>query len=443
MTLKPARSMKNRYFGRFGACCASAVLLIIPVRGQASVPPAESKAGQNPAETRIIGDVLSVDPAGKTFVLRSASGDIKVQASDKTRYLRVPPGEKTLEKAETIKFEDVGVGDRVLARGKASSDPKTVPVLQVIVMSKAAIAQKHERDREEWRRRGINGTVTAINPAKQEITVTTRSFEGQKQVVVAAGDSVQFRRYAPDSVRFSDAQPSTFQDLKTGDQIRALGEKNAEGSRLQAEMIVFGSFVMAGGEITGINPAAGLLTINNIPTKKPLTIVVNKDTVLRRFPPQLAAMMAMRINGAATDGAPGAGASGDLVRRGQRGGQSAGEMPGGSRSADRPQGRGEPSGRGPGSGGGAPGGVEGERPRMMGGDIQTVLERLPAVSLTELKPGEMILVSSTVGADPSRVTAIIVAAGVEALLTLPAQSTVAGASLGLPSGVLDFGMGIP
>jgi len=79
----------------------------------------------------------------------------------------------------------------------------------------------------------------------------------------------------------------------------------------------------------------------------------------------------------------------------------------------------------------------------MGGDIQTVLERLPAVSLTELKPGEMILVSSTVGADPSRVTAIIVAAGVEALLTLPAQSTVAGASLGLPSGVLDFGMGIP
>ncbi|HEY2934370.1 MAG TPA: hypothetical protein VGK99_21740 [Acidobacteriota bacterium] len=441
--------MNKRQFQRFGAYFAVAVLLIAPVSGQLPAgQTADPKAPrQTSAETGItptyaLGDVASIDSTGRIMTLSTKVGEIKVQTTDKTQYLRVPPGEKTLEKAENIKFEDVGVGDRVLARGKVSEDQKTVPARQVIVMTKAAIAQKHDRDREEWQRRGLNGTVSALNPVTREITVTTRSLEGQKSVVVATGENVQFRRYAPDSVKFSDARPSAFQDLKVGDQVRALGDKNADGTRLQAEMVVSGSFVMAGGQITSVNPATGELTINNIPTGKPLTVVVNKDTVLRRFPAQLAAMIAMRTNA----GEPGgSGMSDRFGGRGQQGRpRPAGDATAGPGSADRPRETSEATGRGPG-GSVPPGGQQGERPRMMGGggDIQTILERLPAVSLADLKPGEMILVSSTVGANPSRVTAIILAAGVEALLIQPAQSAMPGASLGLPSGVLDLGIGLP
>jgi hypothetical protein len=45
---------------------------------------------------------------------------------------------------------------------------------------------------------------------------------------------------------------------------------------------------------------------------------------------------------------------------------------------------------------------------------------MPALDLSELKPGDALIVASTAGADPSRSTAIAVLAGVEPLLTGPA-----------------------
>ena len=66
-----------------------------------------------------------------------------------------------------------------------------------------------------------------------------------------------FRRYAPDSVKFADALPSSFAELKVGDQLRSLGNKDAAGTRVEAETIVFGSFVMAGGPVTAIDPRRG------------------------------------------------------------------------------------------------------------------------------------------------------------------------------------------
>jgi len=70
-----------------------------------------------------------------------------------------------------------------------------------------------------------------------------------------------------------------------------------------------------------------------------------------------------------------------------------------------------------------------------------MFQRLPAVSINDLKPGELIMVSSTVGNDPDKVTAILLAAGVEPLLTLPSQGETS--SFNFPSGVLDMGMGLP
>ncbi len=46
-----------------------------------------------------------------------------------------------------------------------------------------------------------------------------------------------------------------------------------------------------------------------------------------------------------------------------------------------------------------------------------MLERMPALKIEELKPGDAIIISSTTGADPSRVTAIVLVAGVEPLLS--------------------------
>ena len=76
-----------------------------------------------------------------------------------------------------------------------------------------------------------------------------------------------------------------------------------------------------------------------------------------------------------------------------------------------------------------------------------MLERMPGLALTDIKTGDVIAVSSTMGADPSRLTAITLVTGVDAVLAAMQGAGMArrapNLSTGLPSGVLDFGIGQP
>ena len=49
-----------------------------------------------------------------------------------------------------------------------------------------------------------------------------------------------------------------------------------------------------------------------------------------------------------------------------------------------------------------------------------MLERLPVITINELKVGDTILMSSLPGADPTQLTAISLVSGVEPLLTMMA-----------------------
>nr|MDQ3805645.1 hypothetical protein [Acidobacteriota bacterium] len=80
-------------------------------------------------------------------------------------------------------------------------------------------------------------------------------------------------------------------------------------------------------------------------------------------------------------------------------------------------------------------------------DIQRLIENLPAVSLAELKAGQMIVVSSTTGADPSRVTAIQLVAGIEPLVAMMSQRQAGRPAGGVgqitaAAGQINFGFGI-
>ena len=55
----------------------------------------------------------------------------------------------------------------------------------------------------------------------------------------------------------------------------------------------------------------------------------------------------------------------------------------------------------------------------MGADFQQLLDRSPAITVADLKAGDAILVSSTVGASPDKVTAISLVAGIEPIITKP------------------------
>src|SRR5271169_2928579 len=113
---------------------------------------------QAPKLDRVIGEVTAIDANAKQISVKLDSGAVVPAAVDeKTRYLRIPPGEKDLKNAATIAFENVAVGDRAFVRGHMSDDQKSIAAVAVIIMTKAELAQKHERDREEWKRRGMAG----------------------------------------------------------------------------------------------------------------------------------------------------------------------------------------------------------------------------------------------------------------------------------------------
>jgi Cu/Ag efflux protein CusF len=353
----------------------------------------------------VIGEVTAVDAAaGKIQIKSDAGASYAVKLDDKTTYLRIPPGEKDLKKAEHIALADIGAGDRVLARGPVSEQDKTVAATSVIVMSKTELAKKHEADRAEWQHRGISGVVAAVNPQTNEVTMAPRGRADAKPVTIDASGS-KFRRYAADSVRFSDAKPSTFTELKAGDQLRALGDKNEDGTRLKAEEIVSGTFQTLAATVISVDSATGVVKVTDLQTKKPVDIRTNPDSLLRRVPEMMATMMAQRLQ-SNPDGAA-AGAPGGPGRPGGSAAPPAQGTPAGP--GGPPEGRGGPGGSPGGRGG--PGG-----PGRGNFDFQQMLERMPALSLAELKPGDALIVSSAQGADRSNATAITLIAGVEPFL---------------------------
>ena len=337
------------------------------------------------APARVIGAVTSIDANGKKLGIKPDSGSIStVNVDDKTVYLRVAPGEKSLKNAAHIALTDIAEGDRVLAIGQ--TDQNALTAARVIVMSKTALAQKHEHDREDWQTRGIAGTITAIDPSDKTITIATRTAHGPEPIVVDASGKPEFRRYAPDSIKFEDAKPSDFDDLRIGDHLRALGKKSDDGTHYTAEEIVSGAFTTVAGTVKSTDAVAGTIEITDL-HKDPVIVHVKHDTNLRKLPPEVAAALAHRSQG------------------GPRG----------------------PGGPHPGTPEGAPHtAAPGEHPGAAGGtgspDIQKILDHAPEFSLADLKPGEALIISGSKGADPGNLTAITVVAGVEPFLASAPRS---------------------
>jgi len=199
------------------------------------------------------------------------------------------------------------------------------------------------------------------------------------------------RRYAANSVKFDDAKPSKLADIHPGDQLRARGTKNADGTEFAAEEIVSGSFRNIAGTITAANAADQTLTVMDLLSKEPVVVKVTPDSQLRKLPQMMAQRIAMRLKGQPPEGQPPAGGGpANVAASGAQGGS--------------PQGA--PGGAGGNGGGGARG----------GGDLQQMLSRLPAVTVSDFQKGDAVILVSTQGTD-AEVTAITLLGGVEPILT--------------------------
>ncbi len=331
-------------------------------------------------QQHLIGEVTAVDASTHQLTVKTDAGSSVVVAVDeKTVYRRVPPGQTSLENAERITSADVRVGDRVLVPNGAAGG--AAAARQVIVMAREAVASKREQEREAWRTRGVSGRVVAIDPAKKEITVSARSREGAETVTLNASGNVRFRRYAPGSLRPADAIPGSFADIRVGDQVRALG--NRDGARLTAEEIISGTVARLNGVVESVDAARGEVTIKENQTGQTITVALLSNTTLRRIPAEYAERLRQRREQRREGAAAGGAASEGRGQRRERGGQ---DGAGGERQR-------------PGGGGGGGRGPQG------------MFDNLPAITLADLKKSDAVIVTGTAGADASHVTAATLITG--------------------------------
>jgi len=382
----------SREITRTIAMCALLGLLAGgTVRGFALTVQEGQSSAASAAVGKAVGKVKAV--AGNVITLTTDAGDeLSIQLRDAARLLRAEPGQKDLKSATPAQLQDVQPGDRLLARGSFSNDGRSLVASTVLLMKATDVSAKQEHDREEWRLHGVGGLVSAVDLSAQVITISVPGFGGNKTVKVTVAKNTIVRRYAPDSIKFDDAKTASLAEVKSGDQLRARGERTSDGGELNAQEIVFGTFRNIAATVISADAAKNTLTVTDLATKKPVMLNISADSQLRRLSPMIAQRIAVRLKGGTGEGS---------------GPASAGNPP--------PAGMARPGGVPPvGEGAnGKPGGPP---------DFQQMLGHMPAVTVADLQKGDAVMIVSTEGTASALPKAVTLLTGVEPILTASPDS---------------------
>lgn len=338
-----------------------------------------------------IGTVTAVGPNSITLKT-DAGSEASVAVGPGTRIVRTAPGQKDLKSATPIQLQDLQVGDRALVRSAGPDNHLTAT--SIVVMKKTDVAQKQQQEMQEWQRHGVGGIVRSVDPASGAIEVAA----GMNQTVtVHTSPATDFLRYAPASVKFSDAKKGTLSDIRPGDQLRARGTPAADGRELTADAVISGAFRNIAGTVTSIDAAQNSVTVMELASRKPVTVKLAADSQMRKLPEAVAQRIAIflrRGQGGAGAGAAGGAESNHEGRSGEAGAHEAAAA--GNRQA-----------------GGPP-------------DFQQLIRRMPPASISDLQKGQAVMMVTTPGGPNSEPTALTLLSGVEPILTAaPNQTTAA------------------
>lgn len=346
---------------------------------------------------RRIGAVKTI--AGNVLTLTPDSGpDVSVTVQPNARILRIAPGAKDLKEATPVPLQDLQVGDRVRVRGQAASEPNSMTAAEIIVMSRTDLEARRAREQQDWQKRGVGGLVSKVDPATATVTISVTGVGGKKEIAVRTTGTTVFRRYAPDSVKFDDAKSSTLGEIRPGDQLRARGQHSADGAELTADEVVTGSFRNVAGTVNSVDANAGTVNVQDLLSKKAVVVKVTPESQLHKLPPEFAQRIAMRLKGSMPPGTPGAGAGRTSTGSSAESSPPTAITPG-SEAAVR-----------------ASAATNGGGMRAAGGDFQQILNRMPALRLTDLHKGDALLIVATEGSATAGATAITMLGGVEPIL---------------------------
>ena len=376
----------------------------------------QTSASGNPQVAKAVGTIKSIQ--ADSITVAESGDEVTARLLSSTKILRVLPGAKDLKNAATLQPQDLQPGDSVRVRGWAAAAPHTIDALEVIVLKPADLAAKQQHDREDWQKRGVDGIVTNVNAATDVITIKPGARGANRSIAIHVAKDTILRRYAPDSVKFEDAKPAPIDQIKAGDQLNARGTRSPDGSEVQAEEVVSGTFRYIEGTIKAIDSANNTMTVQDVIAKSAVVVRVSPDSQMWKLPAEMAQRIAIFLKGGTSGSSgdqPGANGQAQITRSGQ------GSAPGAGGAQSQ-------TGRGPG------GAAGGNGPSNM----QRMLSRSPSIKLADLQKGDAVVVLTSASGKSDTVTASKLLAGVEPILTAApsrsASSLLTPWALGAPGG---------
>jgi hypothetical protein len=343
----------------------------------------------------LIGTVEKVDAAGKVLAVKPDKADqTTVKFDDKTQFLRLAAGETDTKKATRAAAADVSVGDRVIARLREGEDGK--PAVFLYFSKQAELAQRKEKTAEEWKN-GVSGLADSVDQAGKKIVITVRGAGPAKSVALDVSSNIlDVTRFSPETGK---NEPSTLASIRPGDQVTVIGQKNADMTAIKVDAITSGFYKTLPVQIRSIDTAAGQIAAMDLASKKPITISIGTDSVLKRLDDATAQQLARRLN-------PTIQAEGRGGRGGRGGGADSGAAPVAIPGAI------------PDAAAGGRGGRGGGRPL----DLGKVVDQAPVITLADLKPNEPIVVFGAATDDLSKMRALRLISGVDPILRAAPQN---------------------
>jgi len=370
--------------------------LFVLFAGTSTLCPSGSEArAQATTIAKSIGKIKTIN--GSTITLSPTSGsDIAVSVQPNARILRLMPGDKDLKNATPLQLQDLQVGDTIRARGASSDDGKTISAVEIIVITSSAVAAVTDQVRQDWQKRGMGGIVDSVDAATATIHISVPRTGAKREVDVQTSKNTVIRRYAADSARPENAKAATIAEIRAGDQLRARGNRNADGSKLDAEEIYVGFFPQFSGIVKSVDANAGTVSVQDLSNKKTVDVRVTPESQLHKIPAEMAHAFATRLK--------------SMVP------QALGGAPTSTAAKEFPTPAGGAAGTAPPNGPMA----QGSRGGMNGGgrDLQQMIARLPSGSLQDLnlQKGDAVLILATEGTSSTPKTVITLLSGVEPIL---------------------------
>ena len=379
---------------------SAAVVIILALfvlfAGTSTLCPSGSEArAQATTIAKSIGEIKTIN--GSTITLSPTSGsEIAVSVQPNARILRLMPGDKDLKNATPLQLQDLQVGDTIRARGAGSDDGKTISAVEIIVITSSAVAAVTDQVRQDWQKRGMGGFVDSVDAATATIHISVPRTGAKREVDVQTSKNTVIRRYAADSARPDNAKTATIAEIRAGDQLRARGNRNADGSKLDAQEIYVGFFPQFSGIVKSVDANAGTVSVQDLSNKKTVDVRVTPESQLHKIPAEMAHAFATTVKSMVPQALGGAPTSTAAKEFPTPPGSAAGTAPPNGPMAQ-------------GSRGGMNGGVR---------DLQQMIARLPSGSLQDLnlQKGDAVLILATEGTSSTPKTVITLLSGVEPIL---------------------------